>query len=139
MSSAPSEKLEVFDNPAPERDYVIHMEIPEFTCLCPLTGQPDFATLVMDYIADEKCLELKSIKLYTWTYREMGAFHEDVTNRILSDFVKAINPRYMRIRARWWVRGGIYTTVIAEHRKPGWTPAPVVNLPDFETNSPMRG
>ena len=130
MSSAPSEKLEVFDNPAPERDYVIHMEIPEFTCLCPLTGQPDFATLIVDYIADEKCLELKSIKLYTWTYREMGAFHEDVTNRILSDFVNAIHPRYMRIRARWWVRGGIYTTVI---------PAPVVHLPDFETNSPMRG
>ena len=126
MSSAPSEKLEVFDNPAPERDYVIHMEIPEFTCLCPLTGQPDFATLIVDYIADEKCLELKSIKLYTWTYREMGAFHEDVTNRILSDFVNAIHPRYMRIRARWWVRGGIYTTVIAEHRKEGWTPAPVV-------------
>ena len=100
MSSAPSEKLEVFDNPAPERDYVIHMEIPEFTCLCPLTGQPDFATLIVDYIADEKCLELKSIKLYTWTYREMGAFHEDVTNRILSDFVNAIHPRYMRIRAR---------------------------------------
>ena len=121
MSSAPSEKLEVFDNPAPERDYVIHMEIPEFTCLCPLTGQPDFATLIVDYIADEKCLELKSIKLYTWTYREMGAFHEDVTNRILSDFVNAIHPRYMRIRARWWVRGGIYTTVIAEHRKEGWT------------------
>mgnify|MGYP000123318842 CR=1 FL=1 len=124
MSSAPSEKLEVFDNPAPERDYVIHMEIPEFTCLCPLTGQPDFATLIVDYIADEKCLELKSIKLYTW---------------ILSDFVNAIHPRYMRIRARWWVRGGIYTTVIAEHRKEGWTPAPVVHLPDFETNSPMRG
>ncbi len=139
MSSAPSEKLEVFDNPAPERDYVIHMEIPEFTCLCPLTGQPDFATLIVDYIADEKCLELKSIKLYTWTYREMGAFHEDVTNRILSDFVNAIHPRYMRIRARWWVRGGIYTTVIAEHRKEGWTPVPVVHLPDFETNSPMRG
>ena len=135
MSSAPSEKLEVFDNPAPERDYVIHMEIPEFTCLCPLTGQPDFATLIVDYIADEKCLELKSIKLY----REMGAFHEDVTNRILSDLVNAIHPRYMRIRARWWVRGGIYTTVIAEHRKEGWTPAPVVHLPDFETNSPMRG
>ena len=139
MSSAPSEKLEVFDNPAPERDYVIHMEIPEFTCLCPLTGQPDFATLIVDYIADEKCLELKSIKLYTWTYREMGAFHEDVTNRILSDFVNAIHPRYMRIRARWWVRGGIYTTVIAEHRKEGWTPAPDVHLPDFETNSPRRG
>ena len=89
MSSAPSEKLEVFDNPAPERDYVIHMEIPEFTCLCPLTGQPDFATLIVDYIADEKCLELKSIKLYTWTYREMGAFHEDVTNRILSSALHA--------------------------------------------------
>ena len=139
MSSAPSEKLEVFDNPAPERDYVIHMEIPEFTCLCPLTGQPDFATLIVDYIADEKCLELKSIKLYTWTYREMGAFHEDVTNRILSDFVNAIHPRYMRIRARWWVRGGIYTTVVAEYRKEGWTPVKPVELPEFESNDPTRG
>ena len=138
MSSAPSEKLEVFDNPAPERDYVIHMEIPEFTCLCPLTGQPDFATLIVDYIADEKCLELKSIKLYTWTYREMGAFHEDVTNRILSDFVNAIHPRYMRIRARWWVRGGIYTTVVAEYRKEGWTPVKPVELPEFESNDPTR-
>ena len=139
MSSAPSEKLEVFDNPAPERDYVIHMEIPEFTCLCPLTGQPDFATLIVDYIADEKCLELKSIKLYTWTYREMGAFHEDVTNRILSDFANAIHPRYMRIRARWWVRGGIYTTVVAEYRKEGWTPVKPVELPEFESNDPTRG
>ena len=139
MSSSPSQILEVFDNPAPERDYLIHIEIPEFTCLCPLTGQPDFATLIVDYIADQKCLELKSIKLYTWNYRSLGAFHEDVTNRILSDFVAAISPRYMRIRARWWVRGGIYTTVIAEHRAEGWTPPAPVHLPVFEDNSPMRG
>ena len=139
MSSSPSKILEIFDNPAPERDYLIHIEIPEFTCLCPLTGQPDFATLIVDYIADRKCLELKSIKLYTWSYRSLGAFHEDVTNRILSDFVSAISPRYMRIRARWWVRGGIYTTVVAEHRAEGWTPPVPVQLPAFEDNSPMRG
>ena len=96
------------------------MEIPEFTCLCPMTGQPDFATLVLDYIPDRLCVELKSLKLYVWSYRNEGAFHEAVTNRILDDLVSALKPRYMKLEARFNVRGGIYTTVIAEHRKKGW-------------------
>jgi 7-cyano-7-deazaguanine reductase len=120
MPSRPSKTLETFPNPAPERDYRIHMEIPEFTCLCPMTGQPDFATLTLDYIADRLCVELKSLKLYVWSYRDEGAFHEAVTNRILDDLVRATEPRYMRLEAKWNVRGGIYTTVVAEHRKPGW-------------------
>jgi 7-cyano-7-deazaguanine reductase len=120
MPSRPSKTLETFPNPAPERDYRIHMEIPEFTCLCPMTGQPDFATLTLDYIADRLCVELKSLKLYVWSYRDEGAFHEAVTNRILDDLVRATEPRYMRLEAKWNVRGGIYTTVVAEHRKKGW-------------------
>ena len=120
MSARPSKTLDTFPNPAPERDYRIHMEIPEFTCLCPKTGQPDFATLTLDYIADRLCVELKSLKLYVWSYRDQGAFHEAVTNRILEDLVAATNPRYMRLEARFNVRGGIVTTVIAEHRKQGW-------------------
>ena len=120
MPSRPSKTLETFPNPAPERDYRIHMEIPEFTCVCPMTGQPDFATLTLDYVADELCVELKSLKLYVWSYRDEGAFHEAVTNRILDDLVRATRPRYMRLEAKWNVRGGIYTTVIAEHRKEGW-------------------
>jgi 7-cyano-7-deazaguanine reductase len=120
MPSRPSKTLETFPNPAPERDYRIHMEIPEFTCVCPMTGQPDFATLTLDYVADRLCVELKSLKLYVWSYRDEGAFHEAVTNRILDDLVRATEPRYMRLEAKWNVRGGIYTTVVAEHRKQGW-------------------
>jgi 7-cyano-7-deazaguanine reductase len=116
----PSKRLETFPNPTPQRDYRIHMEIPEFTCLCPMTGQPDFATLVLDYIPDRKCVELKSLKLYVWSFRDEGAFHEAVTNRILDDLVAATQPRYMKLEARFNVRGGIYTSVIAEHRKRGW-------------------
>jgi 7-cyano-7-deazaguanine reductase len=96
------------------------MEIPEFTCLCPKTGQPDFATLVLDYVPDRLCVELKSLKLYVWSYRDEGAFHEAVTNRILDDLVRATRPRYMKLEARFNVRGGIYTSVIAAHRKKGW-------------------
>jgi 7-cyano-7-deazaguanine reductase len=117
----PSKRLETFPNPTPQRDYRIHMEIPEFTCLCPKTGQPDFATLVLDYVPDRKCVELKSLKLYVWSYRNEGAFHEAVTNRILDDLVAATQPRYMKLEARFNVRGGIYTSVFAEHRKRGWT------------------
>jgi len=124
MPARPSKTLETFPNPAPERDYRIHMEIPEFTCVCPMTGQPDFATLTLDYIADKLCVELKSIKLYMWSYRNEGAFHEAVTNRILDDLVRAVQPRYMRLEAKFNVRGGIYTTVSAEHRKKGWRGAP---------------
>jgi 7-cyano-7-deazaguanine reductase len=112
--------LQTFPNPAPERDFRIHMEIPEFTCLCPMTGQPDFATLVLDYVADKLCVELKSLKLYVWSFRNEGAFHEAVTNRILDDLVGATRPRYLRLEAKFNVRGGIYTSVIAEHVKPGF-------------------
>jgi len=116
----PSKRLETFPNPTPQRDYRIHMEIPEFTCLCPMTGQPDYATLVLDYIPDRKCVELKSLKLYVWSFRDEGAFHEAVTNRILDDLAAATQPRYMKLEARFNVRGGIYTSVVAEHRKRGW-------------------
>src|SRR5437868_5153015 len=121
MPSRPSKRLETFANPKPERDYRIHMEIPEFTCVCPMTGQPDFATLLLDYIPDQLCVELKSLKLYVWSYRNEGAFHEAVTNRMLDDLVAALEPRYMRLTTVWNVRGGIYTHVAAEHRTPGWT------------------
>ncbi len=127
MPSQPAKNLETFPNPAP-RDYRIRMEIPEFTCLCPKTGQPDFATLVVDYVPDRKCVELKSLKLYVWSFRDEGHFHEDVTNRILDDLVKATKPRYMKLTALFNVRGGIYTKVVAEHRKKGWQPSPKVDL-----------
>jgi 7-cyano-7-deazaguanine reductase len=127
--SAPSRELHVFANPAPERDYVIQFQIPEFTCHCPLTGQPDFAHFTIDMVADALCVELKSLKMYMWSYRDEGAFHEKVTNTILDDIVAATNPRYARITAKWYVRGGIYTNVVAEHRKKGWKPQPVVELP----------
>jgi 7-cyano-7-deazaguanine reductase len=125
----PGRNLETFPNPNPERDYTIRIKIPEFTCLCPKTGQPDFATIHLAYVPDERCVELKSLKLYMWSYRDEGAFHEAVTNRILGDLAEAAEPRFMRVTAEFYVRGGIYTTVIAEHRAPGWTPAPSVELP----------
>jgi len=125
----PSKKLETFDNPYAERDYTIRIRIPEFTCLCPKTGQPDFATLDIEYVADQRCVELKSLKLYVWSFRDEGAFHEAVTNAILSDLVAACEPRFMRLSAEFNVRGGIYTTVVAEHRADGWQPAPAVTLP----------
>ena len=128
MASQPSKELKTFTNPAPERDYEIAFDVPEFTCLCPLTGQPDFAHFTIEIIADRLCVELKSLKLYFWSYRNEGAFHEKVTNTILDDLVRAIDPRFLRIHADWYVRGGIRTWVTAEHRKPGWTPAPKVDL-----------
>ena len=139
MPSKPSKSLETFDNPNPKRDFQIHMEIPEFTCLCPKTGQPDFATLVLDYVPDKHCVELKSLKLYIWSFRNEGAFHEAVTNRILDDLVKATKPRFMRLTAKFFVRGGIFTNVVAEHRKKGWKAQPVVNLSQFPTESNTRG
>lgn len=139
MTTTPSKTLETFDNPAPHRDYHIHMEIPEFTCLCPKTGQPDFATLTLDYIPDQRCVELKSLKLYTWSFREEGHFHEDVTNRVLDDLVRATEPRFMRLTARFWVRGGIFTNVVAEHRRPDWTPPVRVDLSTFDPQSNTRG
>jgi 7-cyano-7-deazaguanine reductase len=135
MPAKPSRQLRTFDNPNPGRDYLIHMEIPEFTCLCPLTGQPDFARLVLDYIPERKCVELKSLKLYIWSYRNQGAFHEAVTNRILDDLAGAMRPRFMRLTAKFYVRGGIFTTVVAEHRKKGWTAGPTVDLLHVEQAS----
>ena len=129
MSTEPSEQLETFPNPAPERDYIIHISTHEFTCLCPKTGQPDFATLEFDYIADELCVELKALKLYIWSYRDKGAFHEAVANKMLEDIVAVISPRFMRLTAKFNVRGGLYTTVVAEHKMDGWHPAEVITLP----------
>ena len=139
MTSAPAKNLETFANPNPARDYHIHMEIPEFTCLCPKTGQPDFATLMLDYIADARCVELKSLKLYIWSFRNEGHFHEDVTNRMLDDLVAATQPRFMRLTARFYVRGGIFTHIVAEHRQSGWQPQPVVELARFNASSNTRG
>lgn len=116
MPEKPAELLETFENPHPERDYRIRLRIPEFTCLCPKTGQPDFATIHIVYVPDRLCIELKSLKLYIWSYRDRGAFHEAVTNDILDDLARACRPRFMRIVAHFNVRGGIRTTVSAEHR-----------------------
>ncbi len=123
-----AKRLETFPNPAPGRDYAIHMQVPEFTCLCPKTGQPDFATLFIDYVPDRLCVELKSLKLYIWSFRGEGRFHEAVTNEILDALVKATAPRFMRLTARFYVRGGIFTTVVAEHRKKGWKAPERVDL-----------
>lgn len=128
-TAQPTKDLETFENPQPGRDFTIRIDMPEFTCLCPKTGQPDFATLHLEYVPDQRCVELKSLKLYIWSYRDEGAFHEAVTNRILDDLVRATSPRFMRLTARFNVRGGVYTAVVAEHQKPGWTAKPVVQLP----------
>ena len=138
MPARQSRALECFPNPNPGRDYLIHMLMPEFTCLCPKTGQPDFATLMLDYVADRRCVELKSLKLYLWSYRNQGAFHEAVTNRIADDLVRTLAPRYLRLVARFYVRGGIYTTVMAEHRKRGWKPKGALCLPEFADEPGLR-
>lgn len=129
MSTAPSKELETFDNPEPGRDYTIRMTLPEFTCLCPRTGQPDFATLELEYVPDRLCLELKALKLYIWSFRDEGHFHEAVTNRICNDMVAACAPRFLRLTGRFGVRGGIWTEVTAEHRAEGWIPPEPVDLP----------
>jgi 7-cyano-7-deazaguanine reductase len=129
MTTRPSKSLETFPNPQPGRDYTIRIKAPEFTCLCPKTGQPDFATLHLEYVPEKLCVELKSLKLFLWSFRDEGAFHERVTNEILDDLVRATKPRFMRLTAEWYVRGGIYTTVVAEHRKKGWKAAAPVVLP----------
>jgi 7-cyano-7-deazaguanine reductase len=138
-TAQPSKNLETFVNPKPARDFHIHMEIPEFTCLCPKTGQPDFATIYLDYIPDELCVELKSLKLYIWSFRDEGCFHEAVTNQILDDLVSTTNPKFMRVTAKFFVRGGIFTNVVAEHQKAGWIAQPRVELTQFETQSNTRG
>jgi len=125
LPSHPSTQLETFANPSPDRDYTIRMQIPEFTCLCPRTGQPDFATLELEYVPDRLCVELKSLKLYIWSFRDRGAFHEAVTNEIADHLVAAAQPRFLRLAARFNVRGGIQTSVVVERRQPGWqAPAP---------------
>jgi 7-cyano-7-deazaguanine reductase len=134
MATTPSKELETFDNPTPERDYTIRISLPEFTCLCPKTGQPDFATLDLEYVPENSCIELKSLKLYIWAFRDEafrdeGAFHEAVTNEILSDLVAACSPRFMRLTAEFNVRGGVYTTVVAEHKDSNWVAPAVVTLP----------
>ncbi len=139
MPTSLDRTLETFANPAPGRDYHIHMEIPEFTCLCPKTGQPDFATLFLDYIPNKKCIELKSLKLYIWSYRNQGTFHEAVTNQILDDLSGATKPRFMRVTAKFYVRGGIFTNVIAEHREKNWKPVPHIDLNAFPAQSNIRG
>jgi 7-cyano-7-deazaguanine reductase len=139
MPSRPSKRLQTFANPAPARDYRIHIEIPEFTCLCPMTGQPDFALLVLDYVPDRRCVELKSLKQYVWSFRDQGAFHEAVTNRIVEDLSRAVRPRYLRLAARFNVRGGLLTTVVVEHRKRGWRGAPAVTLEALPVAAPRGG
>jgi len=129
MPSQPSTDIETFVNPSPDHDYTIRMTIPEFTCLCPRSGQPDFATLELEYVPDALCVELKALKLYIWSFRNRGAFHEAVTNEIIDKLAGALAPRFMRLSARFNVRGGIYTTVIAERRAAGWRPAAPLTLP----------
>ena len=138
MPSKQSELLESFPNPSPRRDYLIRMQIPEFTCLCPRTGQPDFATLFLDYVPDRRCVELKSLKLYVGSFRNEGAFHEAVTNRICDDLVKLLSPRVLRLTARFFVRGGIFTSVLAEHRKKGWRPAAGLELAPIDEQKSTR-
>ena len=128
MTTTASKRLDTFINPEPGRDYTISIKLPEFTCLCPVTGQPDFATLQIRYIPDQLCVELKSLKLYIWSYRDEGAFHEAVTNQILSDLVTAVSPRYMKLTADFNVRGGMYTSVTAEHKKENWHSSETVTL-----------
>jgi len=127
--STPNRDLETFPNPAPENDYTIRIRIPEFTCLCPKTGQPDFAEILLEYVPDRQCIELKSLKLYIWSFRDEGAFHEAVTNQMLRDLSAKLTPRFMRVTANFNVRGGLYTTVVAEHRREDWFPPRAVELP----------
>lgn len=122
MPTTPTDELETFANPSPDRDYTIRIRIPEFTCLCPRTGQPDFATLDLEYVPDRLCVELKSLKLYIWSFRNRGAYHEAVTNEIADHLDATLNARFLRLAARFNVRGGIHTTVVAERRQQGWEP-----------------
>ncbi|MET0282182.1 MAG: preQ(1) synthase [Steroidobacteraceae bacterium] len=129
MSTQQHNAVETFANPTPGRDYTIRITAPEFTCLCPKTGQPDFATLKLEYVPEQHCIELKSLKLYLWSFRDRGCFHEAVTNEILDHFVASIAPRFMRLTAEFFVRGGIYTTVVAQHHASGWQAPVEVRLP----------
>ncbi len=130
MTNFHTQHLDTFENPQKESDYTIRIRIPEFTCLCPLTGQPDFAKFVIEYVPDELCVELKALKLYMTSFRDKGAFHEAITNEILSDIASLLKPRFMRISADFNIRGGIYTDVTVEHRMPGWHAASPIELPN---------
>ena len=134
MPTAHLATLECFPNPHPGREYEIEHVCPEFTSVCPITGQPDFATITIRYVPNERCIELKSLKLYLWSYRNEGAFHEALTNRILDDIVNVLSPRYVRLKAQFNVRGGIFTTVVAQHRKRGWKSTSPLTLPDSGAN-----
>lgn len=134
--SAPRTTLDTFENAHSNRDYLIHIQIPEFTCLCPLTGQPDFAHLTIEYIADKRCIELKALKMFMWSFRDQAAFHEKVTNDLLDIVVATISPRFARVTGRWNVRGGLYTNVVTDYQAPGWSPKPVVNLTQFGLANP---
>ena len=129
MPSQPSTQIETFANPSADHDYTIRMSIPEFTCLCPRTGQPDFATLELEYVPDRLCVELKALKLYIWSFRDRGTFHEAVTNEIIDTLAAALAPRFIRLTARFNVRGGITTQVVAERRAAGWRAPEKVHLP----------
>ena len=137
-TAKPTKELETFENPNTKRDLHVHMQIPEFTCLCPKTGQPDFATLYLDYIPDKRCVELKSLKLYIWSFRSEGCFHEAVTNQILNDLVKATEPRFMRLTAKFFVRGGIFTNVTVEHKKKGWKADLYIDINRFPSETNYR-
>jgi len=129
MPSEPSKNLDTFDNPNPQQDYTVHITIPEFTCLCPKTGQPDFATIKIAYVPNLLCLELKALKLYIWSFRNEGTFHEAITNQLLKDMVAICQPNFMRVTAEFNVRGGIYTTVVVEHKNANWQAPALVTLP----------
>ena len=129
MPSEPASEIESFPNPAPAQDYTIRINIPEFTCLCPKTGQPDFATLELEYVPDRLCIELKALKLYLWSFRNRGGFHEAITTEIVDLLARTVAPRFLRLTARFNVRGGISTSVIAERRLPAWHAQPPVQLP----------
>src|SRR3974390_1550139 len=132
--TTPQLHVETFPNPSPDRDYAIRIRIPEFTCLCPKTGQPDFADLLLEYVPEERCVELKSLKVYIWSFRDRGAFHEAVINEILTVLTEATRPRFMRLTGSFNVRGGLYTSVVAEHRAAGWAPVPPVVLPEIPSS-----
>ncbi len=129
MTTQPASRVETFPNPNHAIDYTIRMTLPEFTCLCPKTGQPDFATFELEYVPDQRCVELKSLKLYLWSFRDRGAFHEAVTNEIASELADACQPRFLRLTGKFNVRGGISTTVVVERRRAGWQAQPAVSLP----------
>ena len=139
MAKSERTLLKTFPNPEQKRDYIIHMEIPEFTSLCPLSGQPDFANFELDYIADKVCVELKSLKLYMGSYRNKKAFHEKLTNKIVSDFVSSINPRFIRLKGKFFVRGGIFTNILVEHKAEGWKQEEIINLPHFHRQNSYLG